>query len=155
MTEFCHPDLAHFGPNFWPKIVPFWGPFLEPFWGALRGALSSENTRKSKGFGAFRVPFVVLFWGPFWGAFWGPFWDHFGSILEAFWYILGPFLGNAISAFQTFQTIKLSIQLSRPRRIGKFPVRIDPNSSFSKLSKQLLSKQQFQVPPELWKVKVY
>ena len=81
---------------FWgPFLVQFWaafGPFLEPFWGALRGALSSENTRKSKGFGAFRVPFVVLFWGPFWGAFWAPFFGSFGSILEAFWSILGPFL---------------------------------------------------------------
>ena len=78
-----HPErVGYFHTARSPNSGPFLGPFLEPFWGALRTTLSSENTRKIKGFGAFRV----LFWPPFWAPFGAQFGPHFGlisgSILE-------------------------------------------------------------------------
>ena len=89
----------HFG-SIWPKIdpflvplfAPFWAPFwahfwarfgaiLGPFLGALRAPFLSRNTRKTKGFGAFRGLGLAPFWSPF-GL-------HFGLILGSILELVG------------------------------------------------------------------
>ena len=73
------------GPNFGSFPSPFWGQKTGP----LRGPVSSENTRKYNGFGAFGRSKMDTFLGRF-GVILVSFWGHFGS----FWGHCAP-LGQA------------------------------------------------------------
>ena len=95
-------------------LGPIWarfGAIFEHFSGALRPPLLSRNTRKTKGFGAFRG----LGLAPFRAPFWDPFWLILGSILEPFWALFGSILGSFLAPFVDFQE-NLDFRLaSRPQ----------------------------------------
>ena len=70
---------------------PLFGPLLVLKMAPLRGAVLSENTRNSKGFGAFRPQKRAPCWVPFWCQIW----LNFGSILVPFWPLCGAPFGPA------------------------------------------------------------
>ena len=74
------PNLAHFGLNFGSILGPFWGLKMTP----LRGAILSQNTMNSKGFGAFQPPKGAPFWATFGAQIWLNSGPHFGPILAPF-----------------------------------------------------------------------
>ena len=70
-----------FGPNLDPKWLHFW-LVLAPFLAPLRGAILSENTRKTNVFHCFGAPKRLTFGAPFGlnsGSILAPIWSPFGA----------------------------------------------------------------------------
>ena len=92
--------------------------------------------------GSLQAPVLVQFRVHFWRSH-----ELEGLVMHIGWF-------PVISRFKPSEQLNFQFNYHRPRRVGKFPVRVDLHFSVSQLSRQLLFEQQFQVPPERWKEEV-
>ena len=136
-------------------------PEMYSFWGGQ----VLEKARKQKGFEAFPGSARDHFWSHFWivpGTLLGPLqapvlvpfctflaFPRVGRFGDAHWLVSCHFC-----VFKHSEQLNFQFNYHRPRRVGKFPVQIPLDFGVFKLSRQLLSEQQFQLPSERCKLKV-
>ena len=135
---------ALFWHHFGPKWGPFWGNFGALF-GGPSGPISSQNTRKTKGFWTFQGRDLIPFWGhfgthfrPHFGPILVPFWDHFWV---TFWLHFGQGHGKSGKFTEIHREINGNLRESgKLEKIFQLPIRTEKLSGrFSRISMRKLS----------------